>query len=125
MADSGLLSKSNIEKLIVNQYEFILGARIKNETNEIKERILSLKLVNGESVVIEKSNLNLVITYSASRAKKDRHNRDKGLKRLEKLIRPGKLTKSQLNKRGYNKFLKMSGNVEIEIDKTKLEEEAK
>lgn len=66
-----------------------------------------------------------MITYSASRAKKDRHCRDKGLKRLEKLIRSGKLTKSQLNKRGYNKFLKMSGNVEIEIDKTKLEEEAK
>ena len=35
VADSGLLSKENVEELISNQYEFILGARIKNEKQEI------------------------------------------------------------------------------------------
>jgi hypothetical protein len=31
------------------QYEYIIGARIKNETKKIKEKILSLELHNGES----------------------------------------------------------------------------
>jgi transposase len=54
VADSGLLSKDNIEELIANKYEFILGARIKNETQDIKDKILTLSLQNGESKIIAK-----------------------------------------------------------------------
>ena len=42
VADSGLLSKANIESLEANQYEYIIGARIKNESDKIKEKILNL-----------------------------------------------------------------------------------
>jgi transposase len=42
VADSGLLSNSNIKQLIENDYEFILGARIKSESTKTKERILGL-----------------------------------------------------------------------------------
>jgi hypothetical protein len=35
---------------------------------------------------------------------------------LEKQIKSGKLTKSNINNRGYNKYLKLSGDVSIEID---------
>ena len=52
IADSGLLSNVNIIELQSKEYEFILGARIKNERQEIKDKILSLKLKNGESQVI-------------------------------------------------------------------------
>lgn len=48
-ADSGLLSKQNISELQEKDYEFILGARIKNETKKIKDEILSLKLSHGDS----------------------------------------------------------------------------
>jgi transposase len=56
VADAGLLSKENIEKLITQKYEFILGARIKNEANEVKEKILTLSknMKNGDSFVVEK-----------------------------------------------------------------------
>jgi len=37
VADSGLLSNPNIEELRAENYEFILGARIKNESKSIKE----------------------------------------------------------------------------------------
>ena len=80
IADAGLLSSNNIEELQVKEYEFILGARIKNESTQIKNKILSIKLKNGESKIIEKGNLKLVITYSDDRAKKDKYNREKGLK---------------------------------------------
>ena len=125
VADSGLLSQDNITQLIDNGYEFILGARLKAESQQIKEAVMALKLKNGESAVVEKGDLRLVITFSEDRAKKDRYNREKGLKRLERLLKLGKLNKSAINNRGYNKFLKMEGEVMLDIDYEKLEQDKK
>ena len=125
IADSGLLSKENIELLRTKGYEFILGARIKNEKEEIKEKILSLQLNDGESKIIKKEGLSLVINYSAKRAKKDEFNRNRGLKRLEKQIKAGRLTKANINNRGYNKYLNLEGDVKISIDIEKFQNDAK
>jgi len=53
VADSGLLSKSNIQKLKDGGYQYILGARIKNMGNSITEQILNLKLRDKESAEIK------------------------------------------------------------------------
>lgn len=124
IADSGLLSNNNIEELLTKEYEFILGARIKNESKPIKEKILSLGLKNGESAVIKKDQLKLIVTYSDDRAKKDRYNREKGLRKLEKQIRRGRLSKANINNRGYNKFLKLEGEIAVSIDQEKLEQDS-
>ena len=125
VADSGLLSIQNIKDLKEKNYEFILGARIKTEPQHIKQKILSLKLKNGESHIIKKGDLKLIIIYSDTRAKKDKYNREKGLRSLEKRIRTGKLTKSNINNRGYNKYLKLEGEIQVVIDKEKFENDAK
>lgn len=123
VADAGLLSKDNIEKLKVNGYTFIIGARVKNETeaikNEILERAGSLK--DGTGVKVKKPDgVKLIATYSLKRARKDKYNREKGLKKLRQQIRSGKLTKQHINNRGYNKFLTISGKVKITIDEKKI-----
>jgi transposase len=125
VADSGLLSKDNIAELISNNYEFILGARIKNETEQVKSEILALKLGEGESAAIIKDDLKLIITYANSRAEKDKHNREKGIKRLEKNLKSGKLTKTSINNRGYNKFLQMTGDIQLYINQDKIKEDEK
>ena len=125
VADSGLLSKANIDELITNKYEFILGARIKNEKQEIKDKILALSLKNEDSKIIEKGNLKLIITYTDDKAKKDRYNREKGLNRLEKSLKSGKLNKTSINNRGYNKFLEMDGEVQLKINEEKIKEDEK
>lgn len=123
IADSGLLSKKNVEQLKEGGYEFILGARIKQEPREMKEKILGLDLQHGQSKVLQRpDDLKMVISYSDKRAAKDAHNRERGIKRLEKSLRRGKLTKSHLNNRGYNKFLKMEGEVSITINQDKIEQ---
>lgn len=121
IADTGLLSNANIKELQSRNYEFILGARIKNEKQVIQTKILSLKLNNGDTAVIERDDLRLVISYSDSRAKKDRINRERGLRKLEKRVNSGKLNKSSINNKGYNKYLKMEGEVRITIDYQKFE----
>jgi transposase len=120
VADAGLLSNRNVSELMEKGYEFILGARIKNENKEVKDRILNLDFTKEKKHLIERDGLKLVVTHSEDRAKKDRYNREKGLARLEKLLKSGKLTKSSINNKGYNKFLKMEGEVTLAVDSEKV-----
>lgn len=126
IADSGLLSRQNIEQLQSQGYAFILGARIKNEPTYIQEQMLSLRLENGQSAAIEKpQGIRLVVSYSTARGKKDAANRQRGLEKLERQIKKGKLTKANINNRGYNKYLKMDGQINISIDHEKFEADKK
>jgi transposase len=121
VADAGLLSTNNINRLSGNGYEYILGGRIKSESTGIKQQILATKLKDGQSLVIKKEDgTTLVVSYADKRAAKDEHNRKRGLQRLEKQVARGKLTKSSINNRGYNKYLKIKNKVEVEIDYEKF-----
>jgi transposase len=125
IADSGLLSADNITQLQNKGYEYILGARIKSEKQAIKQQILSMNLKNGESSLIQKDeNTRLIVSYSDSRARKDKSNRERGLNKLEKQIKSGKLTKSNINNRGYNKYLKFEGEISISIDNDKFDQDS-
>lgn len=124
IADSGLLSQQNISDLTEKNYEYILGARIKSVKKKIKQQVLDLRLSNGESseILIVDKNITkrLIVSYSDKRAKKDKGNREKGLKRLEKRVKAGKLTKSNINSRGYNKYLILKNKIDVEIDYKKF-----
>ena len=124
IADSGLLSIKNIEALEEKGYQYILGARLKNESNRIKEIITAQTYTNGQVLVLNKEkDRRLIVQYSDKRAAKDRYNRERGLKRLEKRVVSGKLTKANINNRGYNKYLKIEGDVTISIDTEKFEKD--
>jgi transposase len=124
VADAGLLSNNNVALLEKQGYSYILGARIKNEKTDIKQKIIKTTLQDGQTLVIRKNEATrLIISYTNSRAAKDEHNRKRGLQRLEKQIKSGKLTKSSINNKGYNKYLKMVGELQIEIDYQKYQQD--
>ena len=128
IADAGLLSKKNLTALTEQQYKFIIGGRIKNESKNIKNNILSKskRMKNGSSFSIKKKNGHrLIVTYSDKRARKDAFNRERGLERLKKRIKSGKLTKENINNRGYNKFISMQGEIQVNIDEQKIIEDRK
>lgn len=125
VADAGLLSNKNIEELISRGYDFILGARIKNEKESIKQAILKIDWQRDKSQIIRKDDLSLIVTYSEARAKKDRFNRERGVRRLEKQLKTGRLTKSSINSKGYNKFLKMEGEITIIVDQDKINQDSR
>jgi transposase len=116
VADAGLLSNENIAALEQQHYQYIIGARLKNESQKIKNQLIQKQWTDGEIVKLQKGTQTLYVAYANNRAAKDEHNRKRGLQRLEKQIRVGKLTKSNINNKGYNKYLKMQGDVTIEID---------
>jgi len=125
VADSGLMNKKNILLLESGGYKYIIGARIKNENEEIKQWILSLEKRNGEFYETTKGSNRLIIGYSENRAKKDKYNREKGVKRLTKAYKSGNITKDNINKRGYNKFLEITNNVKVAINQDKINDDEK
>ena len=125
VADSGLISQRNMELLESGGYKYIIGARIKNESEEIKQWILSL--AKTDSCFYELGKLpasRLIVGYSQNRAKKDAYNREKGVRRLTKAYRQGTITKEHINKRGYNKFLEISDDVKVSINAQKIIEDS-
>jgi len=80
---------------------------------------------DGEFNERKKDNVRLIIGYSENRAKKDKYNREKGIKRLQKAYKSGNITKENINKKGYNKFLDISDNVKVCINQEKIEEDEK
>ena len=126
VADSGLMNSDNVAELEANGYKYIIGAKIKTESKKIKEWILRQPKIDCQMVEYDKGDgKRLLVGYTDDRARKDAYNREKGLRRLEKAYRRGTLTKENINKRGYNKFLTMEGDVKVSIDYDKLETDAK
>ena len=119
-----MLSQQNITELVKNGHQYILGARLRTEKNSVKEAILALGLAHGESKVIHRTDrTRLIVNCSAARMKKDQHNRARGMAKLQAAMAKGKLTKAHINNRGYNKYLKMTGQVTITIDQEKFEQD--
>jgi transposase len=126
VADSGFMIKRNIELLRSGGYDFIIGGRIKKYSKDELEWIMSLPHEDG--AYYERTLANgdrLIVTYSSNRAAKDAYNRNKGVERLRKAYASGKITKDKINKRGYNKFLKIENDVTVTICEDKIEEDAK
>jgi len=125
VADSGLMSARNIELLESAGYKYILGARIKSESPTIKDWILSVARDDGNIEECKKNETQrLVVSYSDSRARKNAWNRSKGVERLRKAYSKGTLTKENVNKRGYNKFLEISKDIAVSINEEKIREDS-
>jgi len=125
VADSGLMSADNVRLLRDAGYKYIIGGRIRNEKKPVKDWIVSIEKKNG--VFMEKVRDNgerLIVGYSEERARKDAYNRSRGVDRLRKAYGSGKLSKDNVNRRGYNKFLEISKDVKVEISDEKIAEDA-
>ena len=126
MADAGLLSRKNITLLKAAGYKFILGGRIKKESAMVQDWVLALE---KDSRKLNETAINgderIIISYSDERAAKDRHNRERGIQRLRKAYASGRISKKNINQRGYNKFLTIENDVIVSIDEAKIEHDAR
>lgn len=126
VADAGLMSKRNVKLLEDAGYKYIVGARIHTEIDSLKEWILKQPKIPGKYHEHKYGeSARLILGYSEERARKDAHNRDKGVDRLRKAYASGKITKASVNKRGYNKFLEISKDIDVVISDAKIEEDSK
>ena len=132
VADSGLLSKPNIELLEKEKFEFILGARLKSLSKKWQDMILD----NTEYEKIEKNkevlrianylyskNRRLIVSHSSFRAEKNRKDREKAIEKLRQKLDKSKRPESLISNYGYKKYLTVEGNVQVKVNEEKLEKE--
>jgi transposase len=143
VADRGMLTNANLAYLENNHYKYILAYKIKNISNELKEKITSLTFVDDgvihtieydKEIVYDddngiKQSINvhhrLILTYSSKRAKKDKRTREKALQKLEKKL-SANITKKDLKLSHYAKYLdideKCSIGYKLNPEKVKQDE---
>lgn len=125
IADSGLMSAKNVKLLRDGGYKYIIGARIKKESGRIMKKIIATERRCGVFNDIKYPDGDrLIVGYSDERAKKNAFDREQGVERLRKRFSKGTLTKADINKRGYNKFLSVSSGITVSIDEEKIKEDA-
>lgn len=121
-----LMTNDNVNEQEQLDYKYIIGAKIKAESEKVKSWILEQpKTDRGMVEYIKEGGRRLLVGYTDDRARKDAYNRDKGIRRLEKAYRTGRLTKDNFNKRDYNKFLDLKGEATVTINYDKLKENAR
>jgi len=133
VADSGMLSKKNIEYLIKNKIEFIVGARLKSLSPKWQEEILSsrnfirIKTKDDRLRVYDfnyNDDLRLIVSYSERRATKDSKDRQAAIDKLKKRLDKSKNVKSLISNFGYQKFIKIDAQSQATIDQQKVADEA-
>ena len=119
VADSGMFNNDNLkelEQLEKYNFNYIVGARIKNLPNSIKEQILDMNNYKELNKDMKVANITLdngrklIVTYSQKRARKDSREREKGIKKLREKLQNSKSVKSQLSNQGYKKYLQLQNS---------------
>ena len=127
VADSGLLSKENRNFLEENNFNYILGARLKNLPQSIQAKILSTfkdkQKTSENTAEIEYEGKRLILKYSPKRAKKDKKDREEAIEKVQQKLAKSNNPKSLLSNYGYKKFLNVTGKSTLEINKERLQTE--
>ena len=86
VGDAGMLSEKNLSALEQRNLFYIVGARLKSLPKSLQEEILAIDFTNITTSEITHKDRRLVISYSASRAKRAVSLRKRSIARLETLI---------------------------------------
>lgn len=117
VADAGMFNNNNLkelESLETENFNYIVGARIKNLSKELKEKITDINNYRELTPEIKVARFRmdngrqLIVSHSTKRAKKDYHDRMKGIEKLRKKLEGSKSVKEHLSNQGYKKYLKLS-----------------
>ena len=131
VADRGMLSSENLSKTEQEGYEFIVGERLRTLPQAQQDELLNPENYQLEWTtpgsdeqnphVVKYTSIHyegrqIIGTYSAKRAKKDRMEREKRLEKAEQLLK----NPSGLKKKAAHYFLKSTKKDQYELDQEKI-----
>ena len=127
VCDAGMLSEKNIKFLESKNLNYIVGARMKSMSEVIKKQIFAHNFTKEQTFEItcktelevgETKDKRLIVDFSEKRAKKDKFNREKLIKKLEAKI----ASKKELIKK--SKYLILENQSKVAgIDREKIEQD--
>ena len=146
VADSGLLSKANIEIIKTSGFQYILGARLKNLSQNWQKTILENTDYETHTIFYkdredkEKDTLQikdydyhkdsdhqiverLIVSRSSARAAKDKKDREKALGKLLLKFKKSANPKDLISNFGYKKYLRIEGETTVALNEDKIANE--
>ena len=135
VADSGMMNKSNIDFFKkggkAEQYEYIVGERLKNLPVKIKSQITDKSLYTYtlqddeggvvKACIVIHDGKTIISTWSAKRAAKDKNEREAKVAKAKALLKNPTL----LHKKARHYFIKNAADDKYEIDDKKIKEDEK
>lgn len=139
VCDRGMASSSNVSALQDSGFQFIIAAKLRSMSKNLKINDLSFfkplseqthpsadKVVFRTMPHPQYSNTQLIITYSPQRAKKDKADRERLLEKLQTKLE-GKIPESSVKKvisnSGYKKFTKIKEGSLLTLNEKAIEED--
>jgi len=139
VADAGMFNKENLkefETLDEHKMTYIVGARIKSMPKTLQEKIRNSDNYtqlddNTKVATFEYNGKKLLVSHSLKRAKKDKHEREKGIEKLRVKLSKEKSVKTHLSNQGYKKYLELKSSEDnatcdltIVLNEEKIEQDA-
>ena len=130
IADRGLFSFDNLDHIRNSQGEFIVGLKMGSMEKEVQEDFYQIKnftWINEELAVYETKlrEDRCIITWSKSRAERDRKTREDVIEKIKKKIAANKKkAKKLITNRNYKKYIKIEGKDQCELNHKAIAEEA-
>lgn len=129
VADRGMLNRKNINLTTENNYEFILGERLKSLPEEVKKHLINIDHYTktwvynhqGESIQVryctyKHEGRTIICTYSEKRARKDKEEREEKLRKAAQLLQHPNL----LKKKAQHYFLTSTDKTKFFLDEEKI-----
>ncbi len=130
IADRGLFSFDNLEHIRSSQGEFIVGLKMGSLEKELQGdfyKIENFTWINEELAVYETKfrEDRCIITWSKSRADRDKKTREDVIEKIKKKIAADKKkAKKLITNRSYKKYVKIKGDDQCELNHKAIAEEA-
>jgi transposase len=130
IADRGLFSFANLEHIRNSQGEFIVGLKMGSLEKEVQGDFYqpeNFTWINEELAVYETRlrEDRCIITWSKSRAERDRKTREDVIEKIKKKIAADKKkAKKLITNRNYKKYVKIEGNELCELNHKAIADEA-
>jgi transposase len=131
VADRGMLNRKNIHLTTENNYEFILGERLKSLPEEVKKYLTNIDHYThlwvynhqGESIQVryctyKHEGRTIIGTYSEKRARKDKEEREEKLRKAAQLLQQPSL----LKKKAQYYFLTSKDQTNFVLDEEKIKQ---
>ena len=128
IADQAMLSKNNINLIKESGYDYIIGGRMKNKPQKVKDEILNskdyidLEVENEETIFkykeIKLNGDKLICSWSKKRARKDKQDRERLVEKAIQKIQEGK--GKIISKRGALKYININTQSDVELNQKKI-----
>jgi transposase len=128
VADRAMFNTKNLALMDELEVQYVVAAKLRGLKKEVKQRVLNSRLYKPQELkqelhwinTFDIDNRQLIVSYSSSRAKKDRADRQRLIERLLKKVKNGKLKIADLvNNHGSKKFIKTVKD-EAQLDNEKI-----